>query len=134
RDYVVRSLNADKPYAEFVREQIAGDVRAESADGVVATGMLVAGPYDQAAFISPSVVIRGRAREDEMEDLLGTVGQTFLGATLNCARCHDHKFDPYSSQDYYRLKAVFAGVNGGDRPALSRHELARQDKDIGEHS
>jgi hypothetical protein len=117
RDYVIRTLNADKPYAEFVREQVAGDVLAPGTrDGVIATGMLVAGPYDQAGMNSASAVVKGRAREDELEDLLGTVGQTFLAVTINCARCHDHKFDPYSARDYYRMKAVFDGVRPGDRP------------------
>jgi hypothetical protein len=118
RDYVTRSFNADKPYADFVREQIAGDVLPGGAsDGAIATGMLVSGPYDQAGHSSASAVIRAKAREDELEDVLGTVSQTFLGITLNCARCHDHKFDPYAARDYYRLKAVFAGVFPGDRPA-----------------
>jgi Protein of unknown function (DUF1553)/Protein of unknown function (DUF1549)/Concanavalin A-like lectin/glucanases superfamily len=117
RDYVVRSLNADKPYADFVRGQLAGDVLpAATEDSVIATGMLVAGPFDQAGRISASAVVRGRAREDELEDMLGTVAQTFLGVTINCARCHDHKFDPYTARDYYRLKAVFDGVSAGDRP------------------
>jgi hypothetical protein len=123
RDYVIKSFNADKPCADFVREQIAGDVLPRGTrDGVVATGMLVSGPYDQAGFGSASAVIRAKAREDELEDMLGTVSQTFLGVTLNCARCHDHKFDPYTSRDYYRLKAVFAGVVAGDRPANSATE------------
>lgn len=116
RDYVVASLNADKPYAEFVREQIAGDVvPGAGRDGVIATGMLVSGPYDQAGLSSASAVIRAKAREDELEDMLGAVAQTYLGVTLNCARCHDHKFDPYTARDYYRLKAIFDGVLPGDR-------------------
>ncbi|HKB02253.1 MAG TPA: DUF1549 and DUF1553 domain-containing protein, partial [Gemmataceae bacterium] len=124
RDYVIRSLNEEKPCADFVREQIAGDVlKSATRDGVIATGMLVAGPNDQAGRISASAVVRGRAREDELEDMLGTVGQTFLGVTINCARCHDHKFDPFTARDYYRLKAVFDGVNPGDRPLYSPDEL-----------
>jgi hypothetical protein len=129
RDYVIHSLNADKPYPDFVREQIAGDVLPSTTrDGVIATAMLVAGPYDQAGQISASATVRGKAREDELEDILGTVAQTFLGVTLNCARCHDHKFDPYTANDYYRLKAVFDGVRAGDRPAYAPDEMhARQD-------
>ena len=127
RDYVIRALNADKPYADFVREQVAGDViPGAGTDGVIATGMLVAGPYDQAGNSSVSPTVRGKAREDELEDLIGTVGQTFLGITLNCARCHDHKFDPYSAADYYRFKAVFAGVFAGERPAVAPQEVERQ--------
>jgi Protein of unknown function (DUF1553)/Protein of unknown function (DUF1549)/Concanavalin A-like lectin/glucanases superfamily len=124
RDYVIRSLNADKPYADFVREQIAGDlISPVTREGVIATGMLVAGPFDQAGQISASPTVRGKAREDELEDILGTVSQSFLGVTLNCARCHDHKFDPYTARDYYRLKAVFDGVFPGDRPAYTPDEL-----------
>lgn len=123
RDYVIRAFNNDKPYAEFVREQIAGDVhRASGQEGVVATGMLVAGPFDQAGAGSVSTTIRGKVREDEMEEMLGTVGQTFLGVTINCARCHDHKFDPFSAKEYYQMKAVFDGVRGGDRELASAAE------------
>jgi uncharacterized protein DUF1553/uncharacterized protein DUF1549/concanavalin A-like lectin/glucanase superfamily protein len=140
RDYVIHSLNADKPYADFVREQIAGDVLSPATrDGVIATGMLVAGPFDQAGQISASATVRGKAREDELEDILGTVSQTFLGVTLNCARCHDHKFDPYTARDYYRLKAVFDGVFPDDRPAYTPDELktreasaARLDRQLSE--
>ena len=85
--------------------------------------MLVAGPFDQAGAGSASATVRGKAREDELEDMLATVSQTFLGVTLNCARCHDHKFDPYTARDYYRLKAVFDGVFAGDRPLLTRADL-----------
>jgi len=123
RDYVIRSLNNDKPYAQFVREQLAGDVLpGAGSDGVIATGMLVAGPYDQAGMGAASQLIRLKAREDELEDMIGLVSQTFLGVTLNCARCHDHKFDPFTARDYYRLKAVLAGVTPGDRPVLSNAE------------
>jgi hypothetical protein len=133
RDYVIRSLNADVPYSRFAREQLAGDVLPDAtADSVVATGMLVAGPWDQAGAGSVSPTVRGKVREDEMEDLLGTVSQTFLGVTLNCARCHDHKFDPYTARDYYRLKAVFDGVHPGDRPLLTAADLAaRQEQAAG---
>src|SRR5262249_27299266 len=83
RHHVVRSFNADRPYADFVREQLAGDVLpTPTEDGIVATGMLVAGPFDQASRISASAIVRGRAREDELEDMLGTVAQTFLGVTI----------------------------------------------------
>jgi hypothetical protein len=124
RDYVIDRFNADIPYGQFVREQIAGDVLPEATrESVVATGMLVAGPFDQAGLGSKSETVRAKAREDELEDMLGTVSQTFLGVTINCARCHDHKFDPYTARDYYRLKAVFAGVLPGDRPVDRADEL-----------
>ena len=124
RDYVIKSLNDDKPYADFVREQLAGDVLPRATrEGIAATGFLVAGPFDQAGAGSVSPIVRGKVREDELEDTLGTVGQTFLGATMNCARCHDHKVDPYTARDYYRMKAVFEGVYAGDRPLQTAEEI-----------
>ncbi len=116
RDYVVRAFNADKPYDRFMREQVAGDVlEPVTADGIIAASLLVCGPWDQAGNSQANATQRALTREDELEDLLGTVGQTFLGLTVNCARCHDHKFDPIPLTDYYRLKSVFDGVKHGDR-------------------
>lgn len=125
RDYVVRALNADMPYGRFVEEQIAGDVLEDAtADTIAATGFLVAGPWDQAGNGSASPTLRAQVREAELEDVVGTVGQTFLGLTLNCARCHAHKFDPIPQADYYRVRAVFAGVVHGDRPLVTERERA----------
>lgn len=131
RDYVIRSLNRNKPYDRFVTEQLAGDVlRPTTPDGIMATGFLVAGPWDEVQNVAKSQVERRRAREEEMEELVTAVSQTFLGVTTNCARCHDHKFDPISQRDYYRIKAVFAGVshaNGrvpGRRSILTARERA----------
>jgi len=112
RDYVIDSFNSDKPYLQFVREQLAGDViEPVTAAGIVATGFLVAGSWDFAQKVAASPAERLRAREAQMEELVGVVSQTFLGLTANCARCHDHKFDPIRQTDYYRLKAVFDGVD-----------------------
>ncbi|WP_395093746.1 DUF1553 domain-containing protein [Armatimonas sp.] len=121
RDYVVNALNADKPYDQFIREQVAGDV-LESAgeDGVIATGFLVAGPQDEAGKGAPGLQVRLRAREEELEDMIGLVGQTFLGLSVNCARCHDHKFDPIPARDYYRLKSALAGAQPGNRSVLTK--------------
>jgi hypothetical protein len=117
RDYVIRAFNADKPYDRFMREQVAGDViEPVTADGIVAAGLLVCGPWDQAGNSQANATQRAITREEELEDLIGVVGQTFLGLTVNCARCHDHKFDPIPLADYYRVKAVFDGVKHGDRP------------------
>ncbi|MFO0951095.1 MAG: PSD1 and planctomycete cytochrome C domain-containing protein [Isosphaeraceae bacterium] len=118
RDYVIRSLNEDKPYDRFVAEQVAGDVLApDSAEAVAATGFLVAGPWDEAGSVAQSSsVMRERVREDELEDMVSAVGATFLGLTVHCARCHDHKFDPIPQRDYYRLKAGLEGVRHGNRP------------------
>ena len=112
RDYVIRSINQDKRYDQFVREQIAGDVLTpRTRDGMVATTMLVNGPYDVAAAVSASEVERTRSREVMLEELLTTICQSILGLTVNCARCHDHKFDPVPQVDYYRMKSVFDGVH-----------------------
>jgi hypothetical protein len=115
RDWVVDAFNRDLPYDEFVRLQIAGDVlRPNQADAIVATGFLVAGPYDEVGQKQQSAAMRAVVRQDELEDLVGTVGQTFLGLTVNCSRCHDHKFDPIRQAEYYRLAAALAGVQQGE--------------------
>jgi hypothetical protein len=135
RDYVIQSLNADKPYTQFIREQIAGDVlEPVTPAGMVASGMLVAGPWDQAGNkAQKSGVMRMRVHEDELEDTLSVVAQTFLGLTLNCARCHDHKFDAISQRDYYRVKAVFEGIQfGEDRPLLTPTEQQERNKQLAE--
>jgi Protein of unknown function (DUF1553)/Protein of unknown function (DUF1549)/Planctomycete cytochrome C len=109
RDWIIESLNADLPYDRFVFAQLAGDTRGADA----ATGFLVAGPWDQVK--SPDPVLTAQQRADELHDIVGTVGSTFIGLTVGCSRCHAHKFDPISQADYYRLKAVFAGVHHGER-------------------
>ncbi len=128
RDYVIKSLNADKPYAEFVRDQLIGDVRSDAtSDTIAATGFLVAGPYDEANAAQASLLMRARSREEELEDTVAVVAQSFLGLTVNCARCHDHKFDPIKQEDYYRLASAFAGVKHGERPALGVSDLKLRD-------
>jgi mono/diheme cytochrome c family protein len=117
RDYVIGSLNADRPYEHFVRQQIAGDVlEPVTREGIIATGFLVGGPWDEANQLQKSVTMRQRAREEELEDMVAALGQAFLGLTINCARCHDHKFDPIRQRDYYRIKAALEGVLHGNRP------------------
>jgi Protein of unknown function (DUF1553)/Protein of unknown function (DUF1549) len=116
RDYVIASFNADKPYDRFMREQIAGDVMEPATrDGIIAPSLLVCGPWDYASSIQKNPTQQAIARDDELEDVIGVVGQTFLGLTLNCARCHSHKFDPIPHEEYYRIKAVFEGVRHGER-------------------
>ena len=110
RDYVIESLNADKPYDRFIREQIAGDALGVDA----ATGFLVAGPHDIVK--SPDINLTLMQRQDELADIVNTTGTAFLGLTMGCARCHNHKFDPILQKDYYAMQAVFAGVNHGERP------------------
>ena len=117
RDYVIRSFNDDKPYLRFAREQIAGDViEPATRDGVVATTMLTLGPVDAVGLTSAIQGERKLIREDQLEEMLGTVTQTFLGLTVNCARCHDHKFDPIAQEEYYRMKAAFEAVWPPTRP------------------
>jgi hypothetical protein len=119
RDWVIRALNEDEPYDRFVTEQLAGD--ATGADE--ATGFLVAGPYDQVK--SPDPVLTAQQRADELHDIVSVTSAAFLGLTVGCARCHDHKFDPISQADYYRFVAVFAGVQHGERPVRPPDQPAR---------
>ena len=129
RDYVIKALNDDKPYARFVQEQIAGDaLEPVTREGIAATGFLVAGPYDEAGNISASSLLKARVREEDMEDIIAAVSQTFLGLTVNCARCHDHKFDPIPQADYYRLKAALDGVRHGNRPAATPEETRTREQ------
>ena len=117
RDYVIRSFNEDKPYNQFVREQIAGDAIAPvTAQSIAATGFLVAGSWDALARVTPSALGRLQSREEQLEEMVGAVCQTFIGLTVQCARCHNHKFDPIPQTDYYRIKAVFEGVDHGLKP------------------
>ena len=105
RDYVIRALNEDKPYDRFVKEQLAGDELDDvTRDSVTATGFYRLGVWD----IEPDD--KAAAICEEMDDILRTTTDTFLGLTVGCARCHDHKFDPVPQEDYYRLMAFFAGV------------------------
>ena len=116
RDWVVDALNRDLPYDEFARLQLAGDVlRPDDPAAIEATGFLVAGAYDSVGQTQQSPANRAIVRADELEDIVGTVGQTFLGLTPHCARCHDHKFDPIRQAEYYRLASALGGVRHGER-------------------
>jgi hypothetical protein len=111
RDWVVEALNSDMPYDEFVRLQLAGDVlRPDDPLAVIASGFLVAGPFDQTAYTDGTASMKAAAREEELEGLVGTVGQTFLGLSINCARCHDHKFDPIRQREYFQIAAALGGT------------------------
>jgi mono/diheme cytochrome c family protein len=108
RDYVVRSFNADKPYDRFIKEQVAGDelpkANEDDTDGVIATGFYRLGTWDD----EPADPLQ--AKFDGYDDLVTVTGQAFLGMTLNCARCHDHKGDPILQEDYYKLVAFFRDI------------------------
>jgi hypothetical protein len=120
RDWVISALNDDLPYDEFVRLQLAGDIlRPHDPRGTIATGFLVAAPWDEVGQTQQSAAMKAVVRQDEIEDLLAATGQTFLGLTINCARCHDHKFDPITQTEYYRLAATLAGSRHGERESLS---------------
>ena len=110
RDYVIRTFNDDKPFMQFVTEQLAGDMIGVDE----ATGFIVGGTYDRVK--SPDPGLTAQQRADELHDMVSTTGSAFLGLTVGCARCHNHKFDPISQVDYYAMKAVFAGVQHGERP------------------
>ncbi|MCW5554150.1 MAG: PSD1 domain-containing protein [Verrucomicrobiae bacterium] len=120
RDYVIRAFNEDKPYDQFIREQLAGDILGEDA----ATGFLVAGPDDLVKSPDPALTLNQRA--DELHDMVSTAGSAFLGLTVGCARCHNHKFDPIPQTDYFALKAVFEGVKHGERRLRTADTAARE--------
>ncbi|MDA1276248.1 MAG: DUF1553 domain-containing protein [Verrucomicrobia bacterium] len=131
RDYVIRSFNTDKPYDQFVKEQIAGDAMDPvTSDRIVATSLLVCGAWDQAGNSQANATQRAATREEELEDLISVVSQSFLGITLNCARCHAHKFDPIPQQDYYRVKSVFEAVRHGERVIAAPETVTRQEEQI----
>ena len=111
RDYVIRAFNEDKPYDQFVREQIAGDALGEPAS----TGFLVAAAVLLPGQIGKDEASKRAARQDSLDEIIIGTCDTFLGLTVGCARCHDHKFDPITQQDYYGMQAFFAGVAYGER-------------------
>ena len=118
RDYVIRSLNTDKPYSRFVQEQVAGDVLFPGTiDGVEALGFLAAGPWDFIGHVElPETKIDGKvARHLDRDDVVANTVGTFMGLTVHCAQCHNHKFDPISQEDYYSLQAVFAAIDRADK-------------------
>jgi hypothetical protein len=123
RDYVIKSLNDDKPYDRFLQEQIAGDRLGVEA----ATGFLVAAPALLPGQVGKDVASMRQARSDELHEVLVSIGSGVLGLTVGCARCHNHKFDPISQTDYYELQAIFAGVRYGDRPLTAPESVRLSD-------
>ncbi len=119
RDWVVKALNDDMPYDRFVSLQIAGDeIAPEDNAALIATGFGRCGPREVVAGnIDPEV-----RRQSELTEVTGTVGSVFLGLTMACARCHDHKFDALPTTDYYRLQAFFAGAKMVDKPIASKED------------
>lgn len=126
RDYVIRSLNEDKPYDQFVREQLHGDEMPEhTPDQLIATGYYRLGLWDD------EPADRVQARYDELDDIVGNVSQVFLGLTVNCARCHDHKIDPITQKDYYSMMAAFHEITSygskGELPGQSQFAIPDTD-------
>ena len=118
RDYVIRSLNDDKPYGRFVEEQLAGDtLYPQTADGHIAQGFISAGPWDWIGHAElPETKLDGKiARALDRDDMVSNTTGAFLATTAQCARCHNHKFDPIKQEDYYRLQAVFAALDKADK-------------------
>ncbi|MBL8842652.1 MAG: PSD1 domain-containing protein [Planctomycetes bacterium] len=110
RDWVIAAFNDDLPWRDFVRAQLAGDQLGIDA----ATGFLVAGAWDEVK--SPDPELTAVQRDDELHGMVATAGAAFLGLTVGCAKCHDHKFDPLTQRDYFGLRACFEGVQFGTRP------------------
>lgn len=125
RDYVIRSINEDKPFDRFIAEHIAGDVIGnDDPDTAVASAFLVAGPYDDVG--NQDAVQAAQIRANTLDEIIGATGEAFLGLTVGCARCHNHKFDPITQADYYAMYATFAGVRHGAVPlATSEAKQAR---------
>jgi hypothetical protein len=135
RDYVVRSFNADKPFDQLIREQLAGDElfdgppsTAAEQDSLIATGFLRLGPHDNAAKLFDE---QDRSRAELLADVTESTAAAFLGLTMSCCRCHDHKYDPISQQDHYRLRAFFAAMQFADDRPL---DLADEQTKIKEHN
>lgn len=123
RDYVIRSFNTDKPFNQFIIEHLAGDVVGEDQPDVeVGVAFLTLGPYDDVG--NQDAVAAANIRATTVDDMVAATGSAFLGLTINCARCHHHKFDPVPTEDYYRIKAAFDGVSHAARP-LATNEMRR---------
>ena len=111
RDYVIRAFNNDTPYDQFIKEQLVGDDMGEDA----ATGFLVTASVLLPGQIGKDEPSKRLARQDSIDEIVTNIGQTFLGLSIGCARCHDHKFDPITAKDYYSMQAFVAGVEYADR-------------------
>ncbi len=121
RDYVIRAFNEDRPYPRFILDQLAGDATGEDA----ATGFLVASAVLLPGQIGKDDASKRLARQDALDEIIVATGDTFLGLSIGCARCHDHKFDPVTARDYYTMQAFFAGVDYGERPLRNPEAAAK---------
>jgi hypothetical protein len=116
RDYVIAALNADRAYPRFILEQLAGDTLGVDS----ATGFLVTPPFPSRIEVGQEAAAIAQARYNGLDEVVQNIGSAILGVTVGCARCHDHKFDPISTRDYYRLVTTFAGLQFVDRPWISK--------------
>ncbi|MGY8714524.1 MAG: DUF1549 domain-containing protein, partial [Verrucomicrobiia bacterium] len=124
RDYVIKSINRDKPFDQFIREHLAGDLIApDDLDSVIGSAFLVAGPYDDVGNQDPDA--RAQIRANTLDEIINATGEAFLGMTISCARCHDHKFDPIAQEDYYQMYATFAGIRHGSVPLATKKQMLR---------
>src|SRR5439155_7726850 len=133
RDYLIGAFNKDTPYSRFVKEQIAADVLFPNEPKLIpALGFLAAGPWDESSLrdIREDTIDREIGRYLDRDDIVTTVFNTFAGLTVQCARCHDHKFDPIPQEDYYKLQAVFAGVGRGEVPFELDPTASKKRKDL----
>ncbi len=130
RDYVIESFNEDKPFDRMVREHIAGDALAPG-DPAVEVGMtfLVAGPHDIVGNQDP--VQAAQIRANGIDEMIRATSEAFMGLTVGCARCHDHKFDPISQRDYYGLYTTFAGVYHDSRTVATDEQRAAYESQVG---
>ncbi len=129
RDYVIRVFNEDKPYSRFIEEQIAGDVLwPNTRDGIEALGFIAAGPWDFIghAEVSESKIDGKIARHLDRDDMVSNTIGSFCSVTVHCAQCHQHKFDPISQEDYYRLHAVFSALDRTDRKYYREESIQKQ--------
>ena len=129
RDYVIQAFNEDKPYNRFILEQLAGDELPDrNYDSLIALGFCRNGP-----FIGDMVLMQNEmTRQDELDDMVTATAATFLGLTVGCARCHNHKYDPIGQKDYYRLVAVFSPSVRCEIPLAPAHVVAQHEQQVRE--
>ncbi len=129
RDYVIRSLNDDKPFDQVIREHLAGDVLApDDPDVAIGSAFLVAGPYDNVG--NQDAAQQAQIRANTIDEMIRATGEAFLGLTIGCARCHDHKFDSVLQADYYRLYASLSGVRHGSRVVARAEDRAAREAKV----
>ena len=122
RDYVIRSFNEDKPFGQMVREHLAGDVvSAADPANMVGVSFLTMGPFDDVGNQDP--VQAAQIRANTIDDMIVATGSAFLGLTIGCARCHDHKFDPITQADYFKIQSAYDGARQGSRPIATPIQL-----------